>query len=39
MPDPAFLYFFSPFALLWLGFTAAENARAVARIRGGRHGR
>ncbi|MGJ0506555.1 MAG: hypothetical protein ACR652_05335 [Methylocystis sp.] len=30
----------SPFALLWLGFAAAETARAVAAIKGGRrHGR
>ncbi|MGJ0507007.1 MAG: hypothetical protein ACR652_07670 [Methylocystis sp.] len=36
----ATLYFLSPFALLWLAFTAAETARAVAAIRGGRrHGR
>ncbi|MGJ0508402.1 MAG: hypothetical protein ACR652_15025 [Methylocystis sp.] len=29
----------APFATLWLAFTAAETARAVAAIKGGRHGR
>lgn len=33
------LYFLAPFTLLWLAFTAAETARAVALIRkGGRRG-
>jgi hypothetical protein len=29
----------SPFAFLWLAFMAAETAKAVAAIKGGRHGR
>ena len=39
MPDQtiATLYFLAPFALLWAAFTAAETAKAVVAIRGGRH--
>jgi hypothetical protein len=33
------LIFLAPFGLLWLAFVAAETAKAVAVIRGGRNGR
>ncbi|MGJ0507737.1 MAG: hypothetical protein ACR652_11520 [Methylocystis sp.] len=33
----ATLLFLFPFATLWLAFTAAETARAVAAIKGARH--
>jgi hypothetical protein len=36
---PAFLFFLSPFALLWLAFAIAETRKILAALKGGRHGR